>query len=1114
MKSRYSAVVGTPTSDCIMVPPAAKKARKGNTVDSGSRRRVRRHQHGPRHCDCCGDSIPSDGDHIQNIPCHHDVCLLCVVKSNMKRGPNPACCQVEGCQHKYTTMCQYYKRGSPVEVIKNEEVGNDRFRNKFLPMNCLMDDHLDEMKEGNTNKDLAAVIYVGSIQKENNGQCRVSCFSRQIVIEKTKDGYDYADDTVDKVLAIFANIHPIIVPASKPHRTTDNPVLSAREYLEHRIMYPPLILHALFGLSTGISHFDQVKEKIWEAGSDPSHQNQFLAAAGAADMLLRSSDRKPNCFQLMLGEYLSRFPLSKEVKNLLSALQVTPSQNFSLLKRSEKVLEKLETGLKIGPHDLVFILADNIGFRVKGQMASYDQHTIVNVMVVPAEKLRAAGVYDDDPTKRLSREPNLDWRNAIDEAKGDEDKIKRLIDLIVGLDDDDYNRLGESVMEDILLAVEYTELLRHNDTKIVNKKMPRIDRICNKETRDKWNNKLLESEQEKHQHNDQQTSISPPAQSCVMKSVSIARDTASESTDLDPKCKNRYDLNNASLESLHEDLAKNATQQRLMQYITSTCQQQVKEFDKQNHSTNEERPVAEIFACLGVDGQPAAACHQILAHDATSDSRKYPEHLLVSAGGFHYGMKTLNANGELFEQAIDMFLSAWRDTIPRQEWFKFPSDPRQRKNEHSWFLIALCAVAVVQLSDSEDGRDVSAHDVYEFMLQRAKEYPLCMLVLLEMRLATVAKMMNNAERIGERGSVELFLTSVKFAMRLFAMTHKTDYMRLSCNILLWWNCASDAQKKIYSSFIFTQLTSNGVPIYHDLSVELSVKDLRQILGKVYKKGLDLYMEHACATIPERDAQQLEATELRNKDAPSQSSTSKSYSTIPEDFSKMYTRIRDMDLWTPGKAPILARPRGRDTLYAQPDRLEVPVRGGGAIHASVLESITTHGEKRVRDYFRKNYIDFNNRPDRSETNEEHGVSLSKMTSTVKQLQAQKDLRIRRATASTKAQIKKIMKIDDIIEEYNKLRDDNKQLKLSKLRRSGMNHEAYAAELGKARTKLFKKEPRLKESITDEINQEYRNNELSTEDDRVSLLKDKLFTFPQSTTNTDRYTKKINVMPKPM
>ena len=79
----------------------------------------------------------------------------------------------------------------------------------------------------------------------------------------------------------------------------------------------------------------------------------------------------------------------------------------------------------------------------------------------------------------------------------------------------------------------------------------------------------------------------------------------------------------------------------------------------------------------------------------------------------------------------------------------------------------------------------------------------------------------------------------------------------------------------------------------------------------------------------------------------------------------------------------------------------------------------------------------------------------MSSTVKQLKAEKDLRIKRATASTKVEIKKIMKIDDIIEEYNKLRDDNKQLKLSKLRKSGMNHEAYADELGKARRTLLRR-----------------------------------------------------------
>mmetsp|Transcript_5107 Transcript_5107/g.7785 ORF Transcript_5107/g.7785 Transcript_5107/m.7785 type:complete len:204 (-) Transcript_5107:1697-2308(-) len=195
-------------------------------------------------------------------------------------------------------------------------------------------------------------------------------------------------------------------------------------------------------------------------------------------MLMRSNDHSPNSFQLMLGEYLNRFTLSKEVQSLLSALQLTPSQKFSLTERSKKVMDQLQKGITIGPRDLPYILADNIGFRKKGDKASSDQHTIVNIHVVPEAKLRAAGIYNDDPTKRLSRDPNLVWGTAIDEAKGDEDEIKRLIDLIVGLNGDDYNRLGERVMEDILLAVEYTELLRHNDDRIVGKKMPRLDRIC------------------------------------------------------------------------------------------------------------------------------------------------------------------------------------------------------------------------------------------------------------------------------------------------------------------------------------------------------------------------------------------------------------------------------------------------------------------------------------------------------------------------------------------------------------------------------------------------------------------------------------------------------------
>ena len=95
-------------------------------------------------CHCCSDPIPEDNDHIQNTPCEHKICLLCVTKSNMKRISNPACCQVKDCPHKYAIIsCQYFKGGIPGEIIENDtitELGTDEVANvlSFLPLEVIM----------------------------------------------------------------------------------------------------------------------------------------------------------------------------------------------------------------------------------------------------------------------------------------------------------------------------------------------------------------------------------------------------------------------------------------------------------------------------------------------------------------------------------------------------------------------------------------------------------------------------------------------------------------------------------------------------------------------------------------------------------------------------------------------------------------------------------------------------------------------------------------------------------------------------------------------------------------------------------------------------------------
>lgn len=140
------------------------------------------------------------------------------------------------------------------------------------------------------------------------------------------------------------------------------------------------------------------------------------------------------------------------------------------------------------------------------------------------------------------------------------------------------------------------------------------------------------------------------------------------------------------------------------------------------------------------------------------------------------------------------------------------------------------------------------------------------------------------------------------------------------------------------------------------------------------------MEYSsCASIPEQDADELEATQLRNKDASSGSSASAPYSRVTEDFIKVYTKIIGMGLWTPDKAPIIGK-LANAPIYAKTDSLEVPGRQGGSLHAAILDCITSLGDWRVREYFKVKHTKFNTRVVRTEKKEDGGVSLAKMSNT--------------------------------------------------------------------------------------------------------------------------------------
>ena len=105
----------------------------------------------------------------------------------------------------------------------------------------------------------------------------------------------------------------------------------------------------------------------------------------------------------MFGELLEHRKCTRDFRDLCSSLDLAPSRKYSLKDRAEEVLKQMNKGLKLHPHDLVLIFFDNIGFKILGRQASYDQWIIVNIVVVNESDLKKLGFYqNDDHTKQIS----------------------------------------------------------------------------------------------------------------------------------------------------------------------------------------------------------------------------------------------------------------------------------------------------------------------------------------------------------------------------------------------------------------------------------------------------------------------------------------------------------------------------------------------------------------------------------------------------------------------------------------------------------------------------------------------------------------------------------------
>lgn len=1053
----------------------------------------------PIQCASCQIQLGERGEHFVVKPCDHTLCSLCAYKSQTVRGAYAQRCPASACKA-YPESCVYVGRDTRREDITIRNVVSsaaDEYSRLHLPQLYLSKEYEQVLKTKKVQKAVSLTINTLQVQWDDKdpkrGQYVKETVTGTFALVKDEARSDKKEtryrlhnhaQAVVELRKLGAMLHTTVVkPSSDPD--TDLPVMSPREYIEHRstIGGTRALDALLYSMATGLVEFDADK------CLSPDHQDyqrQICATVAASDVLLQISRDKPGYFQLIMHELMGKQKLTRNFQDFLPAFGLGPSRSYVHGARIQQVLDSRRQGLKVKPRDLVIILFDNVGFKVLGRQASYDQWVIVNIIVITEAQLKAVGFYKDDkpPSERISRAKSHVWEDEIKNLTTDEEKEK-LAKEIVGINEEDRDRLSRCVLESIQFAIDNRDALTSGNKEAVTH-LSRFDRIVHEQSREDMDN--LRRFGEAPISSTSTPESQPTSAVCHIPRNYMPTNQENEiggaglhsrvqgSGIEDGECNvsqnskmNRYAMNNCRLEVQHVDLSKRATVDSLMDYGVQSAKNQCEAYEnsRDDHPENAEEPLAGLLVPLGCDGQPAAQAKRIQFEEADlfgRESALHPDHLLVSAGGFHHVLKTLNVGGELFEDILREVIKVYRDSKDKVNYYLFPNDPNQRKQEEKWYQLCHYHEAEQFLS-KERKRKVTAVEVNDFMLERAEKYPPCALFLFELRVGSIIRLMINSERMGDQaGCVKYFFTAIKLAMPLFAITHKTDYMLLCTELLIWYHCASPAERIIYEKFIFTRLTSNGKSCFHDLFVELSVKDLRRDCGRVHTKGMDTKVEVAAAMIPSTAGNDDSMQTLRGTgqtDGPSRHRTRVYLSNDPMycPFYPLKSRIADMMLWSNEPPRFLQGGRKKNYKVCDDAVLDVP---GGTLDASILSSFDM-GILRTLKYFRFYCIEHYGATSRTKGE----VDLGKIDATVDSIKEAKsrELVLKTATAADKFQ-PSWCTIELMTKELeaHRMAEEAKEngIPVPKLPATTKRPEVIST-LVKCRKKIFKNDPAQKASV---------------------------------------------------
>lgn len=746
-----------------------------------------------RTCNTSCDSCFKDNlNNSFNLQCGHNLCCFCFSKAVTKTCGSPyikcQCCDDSSCTWFVT---EHYTHPARKKVRLSDDVLNDCnvdtkeiCQEKFdMDLPDITKDPKQYHKLLDKEKRQKTVVLSLTASNLENQQDMIGTYAVALNTELQPEQWD--DKDVDTLIKIFRSLSSILI------REDDLGDDDLEAYIDDSIELNMTdkncsVLHRVL-------HAFATQQLIYEEKDDDlSHRLHRMKSFVATDVIRSLKFKnKVGKLQHLFAKQLVANCANQNLCTVSNRLGFT----FSLAKNRrltvDEVISKIVVGAgmdTIDPHDMFFLLYDNIGFKV---LKGYDQYTALQWVRIPKSVIRDYWKLYPQPEETMDSCPFpadhkyagksykdlrvcINWEDVSQNVEFEE---------ILGITDDDASNLADSIFSlmNTVLSV-FEELPSYEEAKI-----------------------LLENED--HSWNKHYTGN---ATSCTIV-PEVALPHIEE--DQEGNYTSNYEANNSILDlPLHSDLNSSSTCVSLMNYAKELRTRSLESATKEEWKNIPKIYESTSLDLLG-DGNPTS----IMRNQIKTNNATYGGNINAHFGGFHLGLEMHRKRGDLFGKShLEDIFSCWRPTEGQLKWVLHPGDPNQIDAELSMYVLGIYTAAVhsyIEMKGQENDSEkfeVTAMEIMDHMISRARDWPIVMTVFIEIRFAHLIFILNESE---ENCHIGMYNTVQKYLARLFAATHCTKYVSMLVDFFVEWYCKSPAEKIIYTNGIFTRKTKNGKNIF-------------------------------------------------------------------------------------------------------------------------------------------------------------------------------------------------------------------------------------------------------------------------------------------------------------